>query len=196
MLLRMQKIRSTLADIKLSLDARQHITLLHENAGLYCLTCSPSEDVPGTCGPTCPLLCPHSRSSQFRGTADNYHWLRNLSSNRATWRGIGGEMDRLGMSVYASTVSRWERGVEKLRGECEASTEVHENEGWRPILPSRRRKEVSFKEGWSFETAWGRGPGMEEEIGPDVVRGVSVKRKRGVDGANALQGERRKRVKR
>jgi hypothetical protein len=180
-----------LADIKLSLSARRHIQLLHEHRGFYCLSCSPSQLV-GACGLTCPLLSPHSAGSGFHGLADSETWQRRSLSDTAKYREITNDMDARGDSLYASTVARWERSVEKLNRGCMAPTEWHDREGWREMTP-RNRVKVSFKEGWSFESAWGEGERREESVAPEVRLGGG---KRRWDCANAdYQDDRRKRVK-
>ena len=126
--------------------------------------------------------------------------MRRLVADKAKYREIVGDMQTRGTSVYAATVSRWERVVQGLREGCEVPSERWEKEGW----PSGRGNEgegmVVFREGWRFERAWGRvvvvggDGGVAPEVRCLVLRGVKRKFE-DCDDENGKDGEGRKRVK-
>ena len=97
--------------------------------------------------------------------------------------------------MYASTVARWERAVAKLRKGVEMPSEYWESEGWRYVKIVDKRKRIECTRGWSFEGAWGSGPGLEGEVAPEVRKrkfGGSVD----ADGGYRLLENIAKRVKR
>jgi hypothetical protein len=193
MLSRIHALKDSLSIIRLSLNTRIHMSLSHKHHGFYCVHCTPRA-THGACGPTCPLLRPQKSYGPFFDVADE-DWYRQLASDKAKYREITHDMAARGTTVYASTIARWERVVAKLRKGVEAPSDYWESEGWRYVKIVDKRKRIEFTRGWSFEGAWGSGPGLEGEVAPEVRKrkfGGSVD----ADGGYRLLENIAKRVKR
>ncbi|CAA9966587.1 hypothetical protein PTMSG1_09946 [Pyrenophora teres f. maculata] len=187
MVTRMQTIRSKLAYIKTTIDKRLYLQQLVQNNGSYCPHCTPL-GVTGHCDPTCSLLRPTDKEYPSYWCEYDDPWLGRIETDLAAYQNIVNDMEARGTQVYAATVGRWERGMTKLMEECLVTTETEERDGWPEAKNTDYYDEqvVENLAPWRFETALGKGPGLEVGIAPEVV---GVKRKLPEDRGNEMDWE-------
>jgi hypothetical protein len=72
-----------------------------------------------------------------------------------------------GHKACRNTIAKWEEEVEEMRREALGNSERLAEDGW----PGVKEGVVEgLRLDWDFEGRWGKGPGLEEEIGPEEVR--------------------------
>ncbi|KAF1842141.1 uncharacterized protein K460DRAFT_268350, partial [Cucurbitaria berberidis CBS 394.84] len=158
---RIDEIRNVLADMKITMANRKYFLKLNKYDSWYCTHCTPG-NVIGACGHTCPLLRP--RDKMYNPPITN-GWVQRATADCAAYQEIVDDMDARGNQVYAATVSRWERAVEKLRLSGRTEAERHADLNWSQV--PRVNTRAGFKPGWGFEEHWGKGPAACDEIAPD-----------------------------
>jgi len=200
MLARMQTIRSALAYIKTTLDARVHLQGLVQNDGLYCPHCTPLV-ITGHCDPTCPLLRPTNKDYLCYWCEYNDPWLARIAADSTTYHDIIDDMDARGMHIYAATVGRWERVVSGLMEDCKVTTEIYEEERWPVIRGLQYDRWVAGQlAGWDFGRAWGKKQNLDAGVAPEDLTRLGgcarEKRKQPGDDADYVEDEEKKSEKR
>lgn len=160
-LARIMELRHQLGELKTTMEIRTHLVHVQNNSGKYCISCSPEDLPPGTCGLTCPLARPDDR---LRMPYVDAVWATRYEEDLAIYNEIVTDMAARGTAVYPATVGRWERGVQTLKMHAKNNNELRP--GGRPL--PRRPYIPGWREDWNFADAWGRGePGvLEREASP------------------------------
>lgn len=91
----------------------------------------------------------------------------------AYWRTIR-DITKHRLDANADTIAKWEKLVEKLRQGVLNCSDRKEEKGW-PVGVLKERKFRAWMPQWQFESSWGKGPGLEEELAPDEVPQQTLK---------------------
>ncbi|KAH9871777.1 hypothetical protein J1614_006033 [Plenodomus biglobosus] len=173
---RLNALRTTLADIKDSIDIRTFEHNLILTHGLFCRSCSRTAK-PGSCGPSCALL--HRPRSSLEPWF-SHAWWQQCKADEALYYATLRAVEAAGDKPHSSQIKRWEEATERLRRGVM-------NEADRADAGSRRGAKVVNRDGllkrdWSFERAWGKGsavcdgeevmPGEVGEVGGEECLGV------------------------
>lgn len=138
---------SLLCDFSETYAVRGQLHILSTSFTGYCPTCTE----PGSCGRTCPLLCPPD-VYQPRNPHDP-KWPRILIRHAALWHALHEEMQSHMATASARQIRMWERTARRLVEESMSELEQKEARGWRTdILNFRIHKGMNGK--WSWEKAW------------------------------------------
>ncbi|KAF2819034.1 hypothetical protein CC86DRAFT_308137 [Ophiobolus disseminans] len=155
---RIARLRPILAGFKITHDTRQLLFNLEcAPGGRYCAVCSPIS-TPGSCGRTCSLLSPRTRSTDLLSP----RWIWDMESDRRLYQQIIADIDRHELDSTENRVSGWERATNDLRryarNESELSADLH----WRDV--PELRPTPGLNGNWIFETAWTDEGEVEEEV--------------------------------
>jgi hypothetical protein len=146
--------------IKATIDARQHMKLLALTNGEYCLSCSPTENEPGSCDALCALLRPQNGSSPGTLVCVSLSWIWEADEAKAAFENVVGQMERFGHDADDRRVEMWEDVVE----------EMYRDIGMRSKLPWRGPRAVPGLDlTWKFDRVGGKGPGLEDEVAPEEM---------------------------
>ncbi|KAH7380051.1 hypothetical protein BKA66DRAFT_372622, partial [Pyrenochaeta sp. MPI-SDFR-AT-0127] len=158
---RINALRSTLEEIKLTFQARQLLARLAQHGSLYCTSCTPLLQ-PGACGRTCPLLRPRDRlwAPEISGK-----WLERVNAEFIMYRDVVEDMGGRGYNVHPATVRRWERVIATLRDSGQTCTEAHDDACWQLI--KRIDCNGAVDKTWNFEERWRKRLDIDDDIAPE-----------------------------
>jgi hypothetical protein len=157
---RIKKIHEFLDKFEHDITVRNHLTKIYTRRGAYCLQCPPPCII-GSCGATCPLLRPPRQLYDFVVDLD---WLKSTNADYKLYLSIVTEMESKSDAVYAATVGKWERAVEKLRANAENRAEMRAAYGWTDV--PQMKYHVGMKRSWVFEHSWSEGRKVSIGIAP------------------------------
>ncbi|KAH7380050.1 hypothetical protein BKA66DRAFT_587256 [Pyrenochaeta sp. MPI-SDFR-AT-0127] len=160
---RINKLRETLADVKLTIDNRNFFLMLDSHDGRYCHSCSTTNQPAGSCGPTCSLLRPENRRFNLAMTRV---WRAHAVAERTIYESLVDEMDCLGYEVNAPTLKRWEKTAGNLVVGDASSSRHNRETKWKQIC--RSNGQAGFRSSWGLEGSWGKGlfVGSETDVSP------------------------------
>lgn len=169
-----------LSDLHITLLTRTFLITDFRTGHKSCPACS-SLKTPGSCGPTCCLLSPHT----YPALKLDRTWLSRATRDYAIYKNIVGEMrecgvgskdgdGKKGVEVGEEKMKEWERNLEKLRrwgmSELERRAEC-EWFGDKGACKGCKGMDL----GWVFERAWRRKERVKEVEGmesPGVKGGM------------------------
>ncbi|KAH9871778.1 hypothetical protein J1614_006034 [Plenodomus biglobosus] len=186
---RIERIRTILSSVQHTLYIRTLLFQLHKLNSFYCPSCS-SLSLPGTCGPTCPLLRPNDKI--YCGHGIDAAWVRHANEITDMYEDITEDMRVKGDNASGKTVGRWEKIARVLRADTCTWAEKCWDEGWWMV------RDVDLTCGmdgeWCFEGRWGRGVGIVEDEAPGIAlrSGVADEGDLGQCGVEGKSGIKRK----
>ncbi|KAH7087992.1 hypothetical protein FB567DRAFT_627792 [Paraphoma chrysanthemicola] len=162
---RIDRVLRTLSDFRKTDETRAFLYQQNRHNKLYCETCSPKNREPGSCDRTCPLL----RPCRYNLPPLDQKWIQEVHTDHQRLVRLMTEMKQYAYNAEPERVSNWEIVAEELRRWARSMLEVTAEEEWTWCLEIK--KVEGMKEGWGFDGAWGKGPGIEKEehIGPDEM---------------------------
>lgn len=151
---RVNKIKQFLSFVKWKIDVRHQLVMLSDSKGRYCVTCSHSS-VAAHCSATCSL----TRTGRGWHKKDKT-WLHFARKDVELFEKLEHDVRLYGGEADQQLILEWEASARHLVKRTQDS-------------PSRRGN-LSVRTGpggvnkeWTFESHWGKGPGIGDDIAPD-----------------------------
>ncbi|KAH8732445.1 hypothetical protein GQ44DRAFT_641083, partial [Phaeosphaeriaceae sp. PMI808] len=144
---RITRICTLLSQYKPVDEARKFLYTQHAHLKRFCTICTPRR-TPGSCGPTCSLLSPHS----YDKSSPCVKWLAKVKSEHRLYQELVRDMQKHGRGATMQRVAGWESAVEDLTqwaqnlSEKNAAEAEEVGEGW----TSTEGLDLN----WSFDRAW------------------------------------------
>lgn len=128
-LVRLQTLRTTLKDIKHTLDIRTYFVFQNFYGSYFCSTCSPTNDLLGSCGPTFLLLRPYGKPSTQPWPLTP-EWTQRAHLDAQSYKALVEDVTRSGDNFDTETLRQWEGAAKKLRKNGRSSADQYAENGW------------------------------------------------------------------
>jgi hypothetical protein len=165
-LLHIEKVVEMLDDIKDAIMVREYYLNIYANNKDYCSICTPQNLKAGSCDQACTLLRPLNKTGIFSQITER--WIKSAMKSVKLYyrlrREVGTAKSRLTDWVV---LAKLKHEVEKLRKDTLNHSEKHEEMDWPDIVENQWDEVGGAKTNWTFESAWGKGPHIAEEVAPD-----------------------------
>ena len=147
---RINKVKEALTSIKPTIDIRRQLVGLGETNGRYCTTCGPYPNI-SYCSLNCPLL-------RTVGWIKPTEWAHMAKWDTQLYRQLALNIATCRVGVNKKMVREWEVITTDLL------LRVTDPSNGSPTKVIKSHQ--GFDENWAFDEHWGKGPGLEVQIGP------------------------------